>query len=146
MQLTDKKKIPNNKLPRFKKRTHSLHISTWTKSFQRFFPSQLFNKKNNPPVTSMLSATKIQTGLTLHNWFTTKIPIVKRQTFHFGGQVQHIMARTVCICSVLTPLQPAFPGLAAPQEHQWLPYARRILSSMLHVLPELGSVLQITPH
>lgn len=146
MQLTDKKKIPNNNFPDSRREHTHFTFPLGPNPFRGFFPASSFNKKNNAPVTSMLSATKIQTGLTLHNWFTTKIPIVKRQTFHFGRQVQHIMERTVCICSMLTPLQPAFPGLAAPQEHQWLPYARRILSSTLHVLPELGSVLQITPH
>lgn len=59
----------------------------------------------------MLSATQIQTGLTLHNRFTTSIPIVKNQTFHFRRQDQSILETTANgipgFYLQLTPLQPA---------------------------------------
>lgn len=68
----------------------------------------------------MLSATQIQTGLTLHNRFTINIPIVKQQTFPFRRQDQSILERTVNgipgLHLQLTPLQPAIiPQRAAPK-------------------------------
>lgn len=96
MQLTDKKKMHNNNFP-YSRREHthfSLPLALRSNPFRGLFADSLFNNKKNSPVATMLSATKIQAGLTLHNCFTIKIPAVKRQTFNFRGQVQYIMERT----------------------------------------------------
>lgn len=114
MQLTDKKKMHNNNFPD-SRREHAhftLPLALRSNPFRGLFPGSLFNNNNNKnsPVATMLSATKIQAGRTLHNCFTIKIPTVKRQTFHFRGQVQQITERTAwsipgLYCGTLAPLQ-----------------------------------------